>query len=639
LGAIIPFEESKSAMNNVDIRSYLRPLLKWWWLLGVATLIAAFSSFIYTVKQPLVYQARTTVVVGSTIQDPNPDYSRISLAGQLASAYADMATRTPVRQATMAALKVDQLPYYNVSVVPNTQIIEIDVYDLDPQRAYVVANELVNQLILFGPAGREEAKRQNFINEQIVKLEKGIQDTEDEISRKQDQLSTLFSARELANAQTQITALQTKLTTLQANYAALLTNTQRGATNALKVLEPASLPTEPISSNVTTNVLVAAMLGFFLAAAGAYVIEYLDDSVKSAEELQKTLGATVLSTIPQIPSSGEDDARLVMVNNSSVPAMEAYRLLRTNLQFTMIDRVLKLLVVTSSSPREGKSLTTANLSAALARAGKRVVLVDADMHRPSQHRLFKLINNMGLTTALLNDQLPLDNLLQATTVPGLSVLTTGPLPPNPAELLSSRRMQEILAKLTDRFDIVILDTPPIMAVSDAIILASFTDATLLVTRYAKTRRDMAKQALNALRQVNAHVSGIVLNGISAGKSGYYSYGYYSDYNSLPKLTPSKAEQFTEPTPEMPTEAQLAKYIQPIPEKQPDVELVKPTEPPVQQKPTEPPTPPLVEPPPVILSVSPDKFGQSTLPTDGKSQRERLFKRNPLFPARKNGQNH
>lgn len=148
-------------MNNVDIRSYLRPLLKWWWLLGVATLIAAFSSFIYTVKQPLVYQelSRTTVVVGSTIQDPNPNYGRISLAGQLASAYADMATRTPVRQATMAALKVDQLPYYNVSVVPNTQIIEIDVYDLDPQRAYVVANELVNQLILFGPAG--DTKRLN----------------------------------------------------------------------------------------------------------------------------------------------------------------------------------------------------------------------------------------------------------------------------------------------------------------------------------------------------------------------------------------------------------------------------------------------------------------------------------------------
>ncbi|MFN8487890.1 MAG: polysaccharide biosynthesis tyrosine autokinase [Caldilineaceae bacterium] len=625
-------------MNNVDISSYLRPLLKWWWLLGVATLIAAFSSFIYTVKQPLVYQARTTVIVGSTIQDPNPDYSRISLAGQLAAAYADMATRTPIRQATMTALKTDQLPYYNVSVAPNTQIIEIDVYDLDPNRAYVVANELVNQLILFGPKGREEAKRQDFIKEQVDKLEKGIKETEGEIARKQEQLSTLFSARELANTQTQITALQTKLTTLQANYAALLTNTQHGAANALNILEPASLPTEPIGSNLATNVLVAALLGFFLAAAGAYVIEYLDDSVKSAEDLQKTLGVTVLSTIPQIPSSGEGDARLVMVNNSSVPAMEAYRLLRTNLQFTMIDRILKLLVVTSSSPREGKSLTAANLSAAMARAGKRVVLVDADMHRPTQHRLFKLINNMGLTTALLNDQLPLDSLLQATTVPELLVLTTGPLPPNPAELLSSRRMHEILAKLTDRFDIVILDTPPIMAVSDAIILASFTDATLLVTRFAKTRRDLAKQALNALRQVNAHVSGIVLNGIAVGKSGYYNYGYYSDYNSLPKVMAAKPEQFTEPAPEPATVAQLAKYIHPIPEKQPEVQLEKYTEP-VQEKPSEPPTPLAVEPPPVILSVSPDKLGPSSLPPEGKNQRDRLFKRNPLFPGRKNGQNH
>lgn len=598
MSAIIPFEESKSAMNNVDIISYLRPLLKWWWLLAVATLIAAFSSFIYTIKQPPVYQARTTVIVGSTIQDPNPDYSRISLAGQLASAYADMATRTPIRQATMAALKVDRLPTFTVNVVQNTQIIEVDVFDRDPNLAYVVANELVNQLILLGPAGREEVKRQSFIEEQVTKLEKGIRETEDEISRKQDQLSTLFSARELANAQTQITALQTKLTTLQANYASLLANTQRGATNALKVLEPASMPTEPMSSNLAINVLIAAVLGCFLAAAGAYLIEYLDDSIKNIEDIQSALNTPVLSQIPFIPGNVQNDARLVMINNASMPAMEAYRLLRTNLQFTMVDKVLKLLVITSSSPREGKSLTAANLSIAIARAGKRVVLVDADMHRPTQHRLFGLINNMGLTTALLNEELPIEQLLQATTVPGLSVLATGPLPPNPAELLSSRRIQDILAKLKERADIVILDTPPVMAVSDAIILSSITDATLLVTRFGKTRRDWAKQALNALKQVNAHVAGIILNGTAVRKSNYYNnYGYYnsSAYNNLLKpdsVNPKPLEQKAAPAPAEPVQ--------------------------------------------VIRSISTEDFIHPQPPANRKHERGKLF---PLISYKNHGHNH
>ncbi len=181
-------------------------------------------------------------------------------------------------------------------------------------------------------------------------------------------------------------------------------------------------------------------------------------------------------------------------------------------------------------------MTAANLAAALARGGKRVVLMDVDMHRPTQHRLFRLINNIGLTTALLSDSMPIESLLQKTSVPGLYVLATGPLPPNPAELLGSRRMQDILTKLKERADIVVMDSPPVLAVADAVILSSLADAVLMVVRSGKTRREWAKQALNSLNQVKARVVGVVVNGITKSDNGYYSYSYYNNYGGPRLLT-------------------------------------------------------------------------------------------------------
>jgi len=521
-------------MSSVEIREYLRPLIKWWWLLAAATLIAALSSFVYTMLQPAVYEARTTLMVGSTIEDPNPSSTQVFLTQQLAETYADIAKRTPIKQATMQALNMEWLPYYDVSVIPNTQIIEIRVYDQDPNRSYAVASELVSQLILKGPTG--EQKRLTFVDEQLNKLQINITDTENEIAQKQEDLGKIFSAREIVAVQNQTTALQTKLTTLQANYAALLANTQKGATNALHILEPAVVPTEPTASNLLINVLIAAMIGFVLAAGGAFLIEYLDDSIKSAGDAQKALDMSVLSSIPLIKEPTTETDRLVMLQNAPTPATEAYRVLRTNLQFTMVDRQLKLLLVTSPSPVEGKSLTAANLAAALARGGKRVVLMDVDMHRPTQHRLFRLVNNIGLTTALLSDSMPIESLLQKTSIPGLYVLATGPLPPNPAELLGSRRMQDILTKLKERADIVVMDSPPVLAVADAVILSSLADAVLMVVRSGKTRREWAKQALNSLNQVKARVVGVVVNGITKADNSYYSYSYYNNHGAPRLLT-------------------------------------------------------------------------------------------------------
>ena len=411
--------------------------------------------------------------------------------------------------------------------MPGTQLIELTVEDAIPLHAQAIANEAANQLIRLTPAGKEnvDQSRQAFIAQQLDELEASIVATREEISKKQSELASMLSARQIADAQTQITALEDKLRTLQANYAALMQGTQQAATNTITVIEPATLPTEPIGSNKAAMVLTAAAIGFALAAAGAYLLDYLDDTLKNPEDIQKTLS---LSTLGALPRVNNDAAQNGLLLGGSPQVVEAYNVLRTNLQFAAVGDRLGSLLVTSPSPHEGKSLVAANLSIALAQASRRVILVDADLRRPHQHKLFGLSNSVGVTSALLQSNLSLDGLLQQTAVPGLRVLTSGPVPPNPAQLLSTAPMRELLSGLQAEADMVILDSPPATAVADAAILSTQVDAVLLVVDAGSTRRVLARRAIEALKQVNARVIGVTLNRMPRGGGYYYYYHYKND---------------------------------------------------------------------------------------------------------------
>jgi non-specific protein-tyrosine kinase len=515
-------------MQTIDLNEYLMPLRRWWWLVLASTLLAGLSSAFLTLAQPDRYQSRATVMVGAAIQDPNPDSMQFYMSQQLATTYADLAQRPTVQEATMNALDLSWLPGYNVVTVPNTQLLEIIVTDTDPTRAKAVADELVNQLILRSPAGREEQARQDFVAQELAEMERGIRTTKDEISQRQNELANMFSARQIADAQSQIAALENKLTSLQLNYTSLLATTQRGAVNTINVVEPANMPFGPLNSGLLWNVLLAAAVGFMLGAGGAYFIEYLDDSVKNSTMVERDLGCATLGAIPEMTSE-ERASELVMLGRSHSPTSEAYRVLRTNLQFAAVARQISRLLVTSPSPGEGKSTTAANLAIAIAQSGRRVVLIDADLHRPRQHRVFKLVNNVGVTTALLADSADLEHFLQRTSqIPNLAVLTSGPLPPNPAELLGSQRMHSLLTNLETIVDVVIIDSPPTTAVADTAVLATAVDGVLLVVETGKTGREPARRAIAALRQVQAHVVGIVLNRMPTRGSGYYYYHYNYD---------------------------------------------------------------------------------------------------------------
>jgi non-specific protein-tyrosine kinase len=221
---------------------------------------------------------------------------------------------------------------------------------------------------------------------------------------------------------------------------------------------------------------------------------------------------------------------LITITNPRSPISEAYRTLRTNLEFTSLDKPIRSMVVTSAAPEEGKSTTLANLAVTTAQAGKKVILVDCDLRRPSLHQIFNARAAPGFTDMMRDDTLMGKPPLQDTSVANLRLLASGTIPPNPSELLASRRMGEVIAALQQLADVVLFDAPPIVAVTDAAVLASKVDAVLLVVSAGKTKREHAKKAKALLDKVNAHLIGTVLNNVK-GETGLYQY-YASEEKAL-----------------------------------------------------------------------------------------------------------
>lgn len=512
----------------MELEHYLAIARRWLWLIVACVLVAGVSSYLSTRSMPRIYQASTTVIIGQTLQEPNPTGQDFWTGEQLAQTYANMVRRQPILQGVAQALGLSYIPSAeNVSArsVPGTQLLEISVRDTDPERARVIADEIAHQLILQSPTeSPDEQQRWTFVQSQLQDLEAKIEGTKKEIEGEQAKLDAANSARAIQQYQNNIAALQQKLTTYQSTYASLLTTVQ-GGVNYISVVEPAVTPTGPISPRVGYIVTLASAIGLILAVSGALLIEYLDDTIKTPDDVTQTINLPTLGAVTRIEGASIED-KLVAADHPRSPVSEAYRSLRTNLQFSAVDKPLKTLLVTSANPIEGKSLTVANLGVVMAQAGHSVVLIDADLRRPTLHRIFGLTKEEGLTNALLQGNPSPDGYLQATKVENLRVLTSGPLPPNPSELLSSERMRKLIEHLKGQADVLLFDSPPSLAVTDAAVLSSQVDGVLLVVDAGACRRDLAARAVEGLSKVGGNVLGAVLNKLSPRGSGYYYYYYY-----------------------------------------------------------------------------------------------------------------
>jgi len=299
------------------------------------------------------------------------------------------------------------------------------------------------------------------------------------------------------------------------------------------LVESASLPGIPVRPTPIRNALLAVLLGLFVGVGLAFLFEYLDDSVKSPDDLERHApGLPFLGAIPTVSDwRNRDRARAITLEAPHSPASEAYRALRTSVQFVGLRQPLQTLLLTSPMTSEGKTTTIANLAVTLARSGKDVTVVDCDLRRPRLHAFFDVPNEIGFTSVLLGDA-PLAAALRIVSAGSgggaLRVLTSGPLPPNPSELLGTNRVTELLTALQAMSDIVLIDSPPLIPVTDALVLSRRVDGVLLVVTSAVTSRRNVTRSVGLLEQAEAPTIGIALNAVSeeSGYGGEYGYSYY-----------------------------------------------------------------------------------------------------------------
>jgi receptor protein-tyrosine kinase len=305
-------------------------------------------------------------------------------------------------------------------------------------------------------------------------------------------------------------------------------------------------PDKPVSPNKTLNIAIAFAAGLLLAVGIAFLLDYLDQTIKSEEDLIGRIGLVPLGHVPFVPNVRGKRSELVALDTRS-PSSEAYKALRTSVLFSTMDRQLKAIVITSSEQGEGKSRTAANVSVALAQAGYRTLLIDADFRRPSQHRLFGRVHNNGLSNLMIQDATESDVVKAVDGIPNLWLLPSGPTPPNPSELLGSAPMRELMANLWQQYSYVIIDTPPVNAVTDAAILAAAANATIVVVEQGRTTFPALKHAREVLDRVGAHTIGAVFNKVRASAGTYY-YGYGNYEPSSNGTTSNQAKEAVEDRP-------------------------------------------------------------------------------------------
>ena len=295
--------------------------------------------------------------------------------------------------------------------------------------------------------------------------------------------------------------------------------------SSVQIVDPAYVENKPVRPNIPLNITLGAVVGLIMGFGLAFFIEYLDTSVKTIDDVERALQAPVLGVIPQNVGS-------LLQEGPDSPHAEAYRVLRTNLLFSRKGEDMRTITVVSGGAGEGKSTTIFNLATVFAQNGARVLLVDSDLRRPSLHKLLNVSNSLGLTNFLLK-QNTIEEVIQTTNLPTLHFLPSGKLPSSSLGILNSNQMRDFIQKARERYDFVFFDSPPIMGVSDASILASEVDIALLVIQYRKYPQVMTLRAKQMVEKVGGNLLGVVLNNINISQDSYYYYysGYYYDYYS------------------------------------------------------------------------------------------------------------
>lgn len=466
------------------------------------------------------YTATVTLLVSQLPSTGTGDYSSILASERLAMTYTPLVTGRNMLEEVIAQLGLTETPdslleKVTAETIPSSQLILISVADSSAEQAALIADTIAATFISYvqelqqGRFADSLANMQNQLEELGVLME----ETQAEVDRLTAQ--RIRAETEQGRLESLLAGYRDEYDVLQRDLGELRVTAAQTA-RSVSILEPAQVPSSPVRPQTKMNIMLGAFIGVVLGGGLAFLLEYLDDKIRTPEDVSKMLGIGTLAAVGRL---GDGQNEVVVASQPRSAVTESFRVLVSNIRFSSVDKPLRTLMVTSPRSSEGKSLIVANLAATTAQSGLSVVAVDADLRRPRLHRMFGLDARNGLSESIVEGTA--EGKLHPTDLKGLSTLTSGGLPPDPAQLLASPRMKELLEELTEEADVVVVDSAPILPVADAAVLAPAVDGVLLVLRAGKSRREAAQQAVERLHQAGANLVGVVLNAVPTPDDVYY----------------------------------------------------------------------------------------------------------------------
>jgi len=522
---VVPEETAPQTEPQPELRDYLRVLRRRKFTVILCTVLVVGVALTASLLQTPVYRSAAEIVLQSRTTEALFDSNGAQVAGNTSEA---VQTQIRILEGKLVrdevTKKLGTAPDVSASQVGQTSVLQVKAESTVSAQAAAVANAYANAYI--------ELRRARAVDELLAasqQIQGKIGDLQKQIDDLDNQVSSAAGPQQAAVRQT-IAPQKDALVEQQALFKQKIDQLQVDAAlknGGAELVTPASASSAPVRPTPRRTGILALVVGLMLGVGVAFLLEYLDDSIKTKEDLERSsAGLPVLGLIPLVKDwKDQEETHIISVEDPRSPPAEAYRTLRTSLQFLALDQPMRTLQITSAGAREGKTTTLVNLGVALAGSGLRVVLVDCDLRRPRLHEFFGLESTIGFTSVLLG-KVPLSSALQQTRgIERLSILGSGPLPPNPSELLSSRRTAEVLTSLQPAADIVLVDSPPVLPVTDPLVLSGRVDATLLITVAGATTRKEVSRAIELLRRVDAPLVGTVLNSVSAASSDDYGYSY------------------------------------------------------------------------------------------------------------------
>lgn len=514
---------------ELDLRLLLRIARRWMWLLILIPVAAGSLAFVSSSRQTPMYSSSALIRINPPA-NALVDLSALQLSQKLGETYRMLIVTEPVLQNVVDILdlsySVNQLRN-NVSAtaVSDTQLVRITVTDPNADTSALIANTVASEFV------RYVSEESRYLIEgtlagladQANALESELIQTDEAIRRVSGMSDPVVQA-ELEALQAKRTQLQQQIISVQTQMQAVSVGMVASQTQ-VTVSELAKPPSQPYSPTPRTSLLLGGFVGALLAAGVIALLEFLDNSVKSDTSIPDLIGVPLLSSIREVPSLPAGGQQVVVISKPLSPAAETIRLLRANLDFVGAGQPVRAIAVTSSGPGEGKSTVSANLAVASAQSGLRTLLVDADLRKPTQHQIFGIPNDLGLSLLLTQPDLPWEKHAVKVAVPNLQLLPSEPIPPNPADLLALGTFARLLDLVGQDVDLVIVDTPPVLAVSDPVLIARHTDGVLLLARANRTKLDALTRSAESVNQAGIRLLGVVLNQVSATSDDGYAYYY------------------------------------------------------------------------------------------------------------------